>query len=113
MDVDKAIATVVKTGKVVFGAKEASESARSGKAKLVILANNVPNKIREDIEYYGMLSQIPVLIYRSNNVDLGVISGRRYAVSALTIKESGDSDILKWAEISDTEQSSNDEVGEI
>ncbi len=114
MDVDKAISTAVKTGKVVFGVKEAKESVKTGKAKLIVLANNTPDRIREDLEHYGMLSQIPIVTYKSDSVDLGITCGRRYTVSTLTIKDPGDSDILKWSTNLETEKRSNEEeAGEI
>ena len=98
IDVNKAIATTAKTGKILFGANSALKSARSRKAKLVIVSSNCPQRIREDIEYYCMLSKIPVSIYKGNNVDLGAVCGKPFAVSVLTIKEPGDSKILKITE---------------
>ncbi len=95
IDVDKAIASAVKTGKVAFGANEAIRSARNGKARLIVVASNTPPHVREDLERYGKLSQIQVHQYYGNNVDLGRVCGRRFGVAALTIKELGDSDILK------------------
>lgn len=38
IDVDKAIAAAVKTGKVSFGASSAVQSAQTGRAKLIIIA---------------------------------------------------------------------------
>lgn len=95
IDVNKAIATTVKTGKVLFGANNAVKSVKTGKAKLIILAANCPRRVREDIEYYGKLSAIPVIIYNGTSIDLGAVCGKPFTVSALTIKDPGDSDILK------------------
>ena len=98
IDVDKAISTAVKTGKVVLGANEALRSAKAGKARLIFLASNTPRGLREDIEYYGRLSEVPVVTYKNTNVDLGMVCGKRFAVTALTVKEAGDSDVLKLIE---------------
>ncbi|UCE97064.1 MAG: 50S ribosomal protein L30e [Candidatus Bathyarchaeota archaeon] len=98
MDVDKAIATSVKTGKVVFGANEAKRSVRAGKARLVVVSSNNPPEIREDLEYYGKASTIPVVTYKGNSFDLGRICGKRFPVSTLTVKEPGDSEIMKLVE---------------
>jgi len=98
IDVDKAISTAVKTGKVVLGANEALGSAKAGKARLIFVASNTPVELRENIEYYGKLSEVPVVAYKSNSVDLGMVCGRKFAVTALTVKEAGDSDILKLIE---------------
>ena len=97
IDVDKAIASAVKTGKVVFGAREALWSARTGKARMIILAPNSPPQIREDLERYGAMSEIPVVTCKDSSIDLGMVCGRRFPVVALTIKELGDSDILDLA----------------
>jgi large subunit ribosomal protein L30e len=98
IDVNKAIATTAKTGKIQFGANSALKSAKTRKAKLVILASNCPQRIREDIEYYCKLSKIPVSIYNSDSLDLGAVCGKLFEVSVLSVREAGDSNILKIAE---------------
>jgi large subunit ribosomal protein L30e len=98
IDINKAIATTVKTGKVLFGANNAIKNAKIGKARLIIVAANCPQKIREDIAYYCRLSNVPVIIYKGNSIDLGAVCGKPFMVSALTIREPGDSDILRVAE---------------
>jgi large subunit ribosomal protein L30e len=108
IDVDKALATAVKTGKVVFGSSEAMRSARTGKARLIVVASNNPPGIREDIEYYGKLSQIPIVTYRGNSVDLGIVCGKKFSIAALTVKEPGDSDILKLTEVTETAEEEED-----
>lgn len=95
IDVNKAIATTVKTGKVLFGAKSAIDIAKTGKAKLIIVASNCPPRSRQDIEYYCRLSNVPAVTYKGSSIDLGAVCGKPFMVSALTIRESGDSDILK------------------
>jgi len=98
IDVNKAISTTVKTGKILFGTNNAIENAKTRKAKLIIVASNCPQKIRGDIEYYCKLSNIPVTIYKGTSIDLGAVCGKPFKVSALTIREPGDSDVLKLAE---------------
>ena len=98
IDIDKAIATAVKTGKVSFGANAAIQSAKTGKAKMIILAANCPKDIKEDIEYYGKLSKVPILTYRGASMDLANVCGKMFIISALSIREPGDSEILKAVE---------------
>jgi len=112
IDVDKAIATAVKTGKVVFGANEAIRSAKTGKARLIVVASNSPSQIRENLQYYGKLSQIPVVNYTGNSIDLGMVCGRRFAVAAFTVKETGDSDILKLAKETEEKREPSEESSE-
>ena len=98
IDVNKAITTTAKTGKIQIGASSALQSAKTKKAKLIILASNCPQRIREDIEYYCRLSEVPVSVFKGNSFDLGALCGKPFAVSALTIREPGDSNILKIME---------------
>jgi len=98
IDVDKAIASAVKTGKVFFGANYAIKSAKLGRTKLIIVASNCPENVMDDIKYYSGFSGVPVVIYKGSSIDLGVMCGKPFMVSALTIREAGGSDILKLTE---------------
>jgi large subunit ribosomal protein L30e len=98
IDIDKAIASAVKTGKVSFGANSAIQNAQTGKAKLIVLASNCPKNVNADIEHYCKLSKVPFIVYKSSSLDLGGVCGKPFAVSALSIREAGDSEILKLTE---------------
>jgi large subunit ribosomal protein L30e len=98
IDINKAIAAAVKTGKVSFGTNAAVQSAKTGKAKMIVLAANCPKDIKEDIEYYGKLSKVPVLAYKGASMDLAEVCNKPFIISALTIRETGDSEILKATE---------------
>jgi len=98
IDINKAITKTVKTGKVLFGTQSTIKTAKIGKAKLIIVAANCPQKTREDIQYYCKLSNIPMIIYNGTGIELGAVCGKPFMVSALTIREQGDSNILKLAE---------------
>ena len=95
IDLTKAIATAVKTGKVSFGANTAIQTAKNGKAKMIVLASNCPKPIKEQIEYYGEISKIPIIIYKGDTMDMAAVCNKLFVISALTIREVGDSEILK------------------
>ena len=97
VDVNKQIQIAVKTGKVSLGVKEAIDAARFAKAKLLILAVNCPEGEKADISHYAKQSSVPVYGYQGTSLDLGAACGKRFMVAALTIKEPGDSEILKLA----------------
>jgi len=98
IDIDKAIAAAVKTGKVAFGADSAIKNAKSGKVKMIVLAANCPQKVREDIEYYCKLSNVPFITFSGSAIDLAAVCGKPFIISALSIREPGDSEILKLIE---------------
>jgi len=95
IDMDRAIATTVKTGKVMLGANNAVKNAKLGRGKLIIVASNCTPRIMDDISHYARLSGVPVVIYKGSSIDLGMTCGKPFMVSALTVREPGDSDILK------------------
>jgi large subunit ribosomal protein L30e len=98
IDVNKAISTVVKTGKVSFGAKTALQNAKTGKAKMIVLATNCPKNIKEQVEYYGKISKVPIMTYKGTSIDLAAICNKLFIISAISIRETGDSEILKISE---------------
>lgn len=104
IDIDKAIASAVKTGKVSFGSNAALQNAKTGKAKMIILASNCPKDIKEQIEYYGKISNVPVMSYKGGSMDLAEVCGKLFIISALSIRESGDSEILKAVETNELQE---------
>ena len=105
MDLGKAISTAVKTGKVSFGGNSAIQHAQSGKAKLIILATNCPESICKEVEYHSALSKVPTVTFTGNSLDLATVCGKPFTISALSIREPGDSEILRAAETSGLEES--------
>jgi large subunit ribosomal protein L30e len=105
IDVQKAIAAAVKTGKVSLGASSAIQNAQTGKTKLIVIASNCPKNTSADIEYYCKLSKVPFIVYKGSSLDLGGVCAKPFAVSALSIREAGDSDILKLTETAEPEES--------
>ncbi len=105
IDIDKAISTAVKTGKVSFGANAALQNAQAGKAKLIILAANCPRNVRDEIERYCGLSDVPLITHRGSSLDLAAVCGKPFTISALSIREPGDSEILKLTEKTEPEES--------
>jgi len=105
IDIDKAIAAAVKTGKVSFGTSAALQSAKIGKAKMIVLASNCPKDIKEDVEHYSKISGIPVIAYKGAAMDLSEVCKKPFIISALTVRETGDSEILKITEATDLPES--------
>lgn len=99
IDIDKALASAVKTGKVSFGANAALLNAKTGKAKMIVLAANCPQDIKENIEYYAKLSKVPIMTHKGDSMDLANICSKMFIISALSIREPGDSEILKAVEM--------------
>jgi len=94
----------VKTGKVSFGANAALQNAKTGKAKMIILAANCPKEIKEQVKYYGKISKVPIMTYKGASTDLAMVCNKLFIISALSIRETGDSEILKVIENSELQE---------
>ena len=95
MDINRSIRIAVDTGKVSYGADSARQALLNKQAKLVVIAQNTPQDIKDDIYRYAEISELPILEFPGSSLDLGAVCGRPHFVAALTIVAVGDSDIIK------------------
>ncbi|MCD6196423.1 MAG: 50S ribosomal protein L30e [Staphylothermus sp.] len=94
IDFVRALQMAIKTGEVVLGSKKTLKLVLHGKAKLVVIAANVPPELKRDIEYYAKLSNIPVYKFPGTNIELGTLAGKPFSVAAMAIVDPGQSNIL-------------------
>ena len=86
IDVARALKVAVDTGEVRFGLRTVRQTAKAGKARLVVVASNCP----EDVAGLGP----KVLRFGGTNAELGAACGKPFSVSALAVVDPGDSNIL-------------------
>ncbi len=79
----------------------AMREMRRGRAKMAIISSNCPHEIMEQVEKYGRLAKIPVLRHPKDSIDLGVLCGKPFPVSAMVINDPGDSKILNLVKVED------------
>jgi large subunit ribosomal protein L30e len=94
-NINSRLALVVKSGKYTLGYKSTLKSLRKGKAKLIIIGNNCPPLRKSEIEYYAMLAKTGVHHYSGSAADLGTACGKFFPVSAMSVIDAGDSDIMR------------------
>jgi large subunit ribosomal protein L30e len=85
----------VKTGKLGFGSKDAITSTGFARAKMIILAKNIREAEREEIQHNAEQSQIPIYVFPGSSLDLGAVCEKPFPVSAIVVREPGDSEVLK------------------
>jgi large subunit ribosomal protein L30e len=95
MDVDRGIRVAVDTGNVTLGSKKTIQALKLGNGKLVIIAENCPQEVTDDVMQYSKLSQIPVYTFQGTSVDLGSICGKPFTVATMVVNDPGDSTILE------------------
>ncbi|MGQ9543651.1 MAG: 50S ribosomal protein L30e [Candidatus Bathyarchaeia archaeon] len=101
IDFNKQINIALSRGKVELGSRAALTAAKLGKAKLIILASNCPEPHKEQLLRDAKASGIPIYFYSGTSRDLGTVCGKPFIVAAITVKDAGDSEILRLAEEED------------
>lgn len=91
MDINRALRTVVQTGEVHFGVRQAKKAAANSTAQLIIVPENIPDGVFKELQG---ISKVPLVRFKGTNFELGTVCGKPFSVSALTVIEAGDSDIL-------------------
>ena len=91
MDLNKALRKAIATGEVDLGANQCREAVANGEARLVILASNCPSGVRETV----LEAETDVYQFDGTNSDLGASCGKPFPISAVTIIEGGNSEILR------------------
>ena len=95
---NKQLSVVLRTGKVEFGSKRAKDLTKTGKTKMVILASNCPEPTKGKILNNAKISKVPVYTFPGTSLELASLSEKPFIVAAISIKEPGDSEILRLVE---------------
>ncbi len=92
MDINKALRTLVSTGKVYFGINEAKKALKAGKAKLIIISSNCPQGFIDDLNEYKKISTHN---FKGTNIELGSSCAKPFPISVLTVIRPGKSNIMQ------------------
>lgn len=91
MDINREIRMAVNTGEVDFGVNEAVKNVEDEQCELLIISSNCPDeRLKGKDEFNG----VPIYTYDGNNQQLGSAAGKPFAVSTMSIKDQGNSNIL-------------------
>ena len=91
----------ISTGKVLLGSRSVLREVGLGRAKLVVIASNCPEKLKEEIMKLASLSKMPIIQHPKTGVDLGILCGKPFIVSTMVIKDPGDSKIMSLVNTED------------
>jgi large subunit ribosomal protein L30e len=91
-DLNKIFRSVLSTGKVVIGTRQAIDAAKNKTAQMVVLSSNCLENTRNE------LKGIPAINYPGNGFDLGIACGKPFSITAFAVLEPGDSGILSLKE---------------
>ena len=71
---------------VVMGSKEAKKYLKLKDVKLIIIANNCPNDVKQDIEKYSDISETKIEEFDGTAKELGIMCGKPFPIAVLSIK---------------------------
>jgi len=97
-ELDRGLEIVLRTGKVEWGRKKAKQAVERGNVELIVVARNIPEDQKEELEYYARLSGVRLVEYPGTSWDLGEVCGRPHMISAVLIKDIGDSKLRELSE---------------
>jgi len=96
-DIDTNIKVAYKTGKIVYGKNRVLKHFRQNSIfKMLIIANNCPKTLENQLNHYNALMKDKIYIYRykGSSWDLGLACAKPYMISVIGVFDEGDSDLL-------------------
>jgi large subunit ribosomal protein L30e len=95
-DIDTNIKVAYKTGKIVYGKNTVLKELRKDAFKMLILANNCPKELENQLNYYNEIMGNKLFFhkYKGSSHELGLACAKPYWISVIGIIDPGDSDLL-------------------
>ncbi len=95
-DIDTNIKVAYKTGSIIYGKKQVLRELRENLFKMLIIANNCPVELVNQLNYNNSIIENSLFIYRykGSSWDLGLACAKPYMISIIGVKDQGDSDLL-------------------
>ena len=73
--------------KVIMGSKQVIKHLKIKDSKLIVVANNCPENIRDDIKHYAEIAGLEVEEFNGTAKQLGIFCGKPFSIAALSIKK--------------------------
>lgn len=73
----------VTDNKVILGTERVMKALREQAVERVLIARNCPDQVRNDLDHYAHLVNIPVVILNLSNEELGIFCKKNFFVSVL------------------------------
>ncbi|HLC39411.1 MAG TPA: 50S ribosomal protein L30e [archaeon] len=87
MTIEATIQDAMKAKKAVLGFRQAIKLIKVDEPKAIVIAKNIPERMRKEIEHNAKISRVTLEIFSGSSKDLGVICGKPYPVSTIVIKK--------------------------
>lgn len=95
MDFATEMKKVLKDGEITIGEKSVKKGLLNGSVKMVIVASNAAEGLKEDLKRYAGLSKIKYYEYPESARELGYACAKPFPVSTIAIVKESSSKILQ------------------
>lgn len=76
----------IKSNKTIFGYRESIKFIKLDTPKLIIISKNMPDNMKKEIEHNAKISKVKVEVFDGTSKELGVVCGKPFPITTLTIK---------------------------
>lgn len=80
------IKEALKKNRAILGFKESLKFLKTGKPRLIVIAKNVPEDLKKEIEYNAKIAKVKLEVFNGSSKELGTICGKPFPVSTIAIK---------------------------
>jgi large subunit ribosomal protein L30e len=81
------VKSLIKAKQIIVGYRKSIKFIKSNKPKMIIVANNMPEKMREEIDKHAKIFGLDVRVFDGDSKKLGMICGKPYPVTTIVITE--------------------------
>ncbi len=85
IDTTKLLTSKALEGKAILGRERVLKELKAGRLGTVFLAQNCPQKVKDDVQYYARLAAIPVIQLEQSNEEIGVLCKKNFFISVAGI----------------------------
>lgn len=86
MNVQEEVQTALKDNKAILGYRRSIKFIKLNSPKLIVVSNNLPEKVRNEIDHNAKVSGAKVETFNGTSKELGIICSKPFPVSTLVIK---------------------------
>lgn len=80
------IQSAIKSNKIITGYNESVSYIKTKTPKMVVVANNLPVSIRQELEHNAKVSKIKFEVFDGTSRELGIVCGKPFPVTTIIIK---------------------------
>lgn len=86
MSLTVTIQEAVKSKKAIIGYRKTIRFIKLNSPKLIVVARNIPEKMKKEIEHNVKLSKTEIEVFNGTSKELGIICGKQFPIAAIAIR---------------------------